>query len=313
MNKYCFGVDIGGTTVKIGLFTTEGTIVDKWEIKTNKENGGEKILSEISASLADKLTEKSISKGEIEGIGIGVPGPVDAKGTVLNCVNLGWGVFNVAEEVTKLTGITNVKAGNDANVAALGEMWLGGGKGYQDMIMITLGTGVGGGVIHDGKIITGTKGAAGEIGHMVVNYEEEDSCNCGKKGCLEQYASATGIVKVAKRMLAKSEAESTIRNKENLSAKNIFDAAKEGDALAMECVEQLGWYLGTACANIAAVVEPDVFVIGGGVSKAGAILLDVIQRHYEKYAFNPHKDKEFKLAELGNDAGIVGAAKLVIK
>lgn len=312
MKKYCFGVDIGGTTVKIGLFNTDGAIVDKWEIKTNKENGGSNILPDISESLSGKMQEKGIERDEIEGIGIGVPGPVDEKGTVLTCVNLGWGIFNVANEVTKLTGIANVKAGNDANVAALGEMWLGGGKGYSDMIMVTLGTGVGGGVIHNGKIITGTKGAAGEIGHMVVNYEEEDSCNCGKRGCLEQYASATGIVKVAKRLLAKSEEESTIRNKENLTAKMIFDAAKEGDQLASECVEQLGWYLGVACANIAAVVEPDVFVIGGGVSKAGAILLDVIQRHYEKFAFHAHKDKEFKLAELGNDAGIVGAAKLVI-
>lgn len=312
MNKYCFGVDIGGTTVKIGLFTTDGAIVDKWEINTNKADGGSNILSDISLSLTNKMQEKGIEKEDIEGIGIGVPGPVDDKGTVLTCVNLGWGTFNVAEEVTRLTGITNVKAGNDANVAALGEMWLGGGKGYSDMIMITLGTGVGGGVIHNGKIITGTKGAAGEIGHMLVNYEEEDPCNCGRKGCLEQYASATGIVKVAKRLLDKSEEESSIRDKENLSAKMIFDAAKEGDKLATECVEQLGWYLGVACANIAAVVEPDVYVIGGGVSKAGAILLDVIQRYYEKYAFHAHKDKEFKLAELGNDAGIVGAAKLVI-
>lgn len=312
MKKYCFGVDIGGTTVKIGLFTTDGNIMDKWEITTNKENNGSNILLDISNSLTDKLKQKGLSKDEIEGIGIGVPGPVDAKGTVLICVNLGWGVFNVADEVTRLTGIENVKAGNDANVAALGEMWLGGGKGYSDMIMITLGTGVGGGVILDGKIITGSKGAAGEIGHMVVNCEEQDSCNCGKKGCLEQYASATGVVKVAKQLLASKNIESVIRNRENLSAKMIFDAAKEGDELAMECVDKLGFYLGTACANIAAVVEPDVFVIGGGVSKAGAILLEVIQRHYEKYAFHAHKTKEFKLAELGNDAGIVGAAKLVI-
>ncbi|WP_310602566.1 ROK family glucokinase [Anaerosporobacter sp.] len=312
MNKYCFGVDIGGTTVKIGLFTTDGTIVDKWEVKTNKEDGGNKILPEVCASLEEKMQEKGIAKDEIEGIGIGVPGPVDDDGVVLTCVNLGWGTFNVAEEVSKLTGIANVKAGNDANVAALGEMWLGGGKGHGEVLMITLGTGVGGGVIHNGKIITGTKGAAGEIGHMTVNYEEEDSCNCGRKGCLEQYASATGVVKVAKRILAKSDEVSAIRDKDNLSAKMIFDAAKEGDKLATECVEQLGWYLGAACANIATVVEPDVYVIGGGVSKAGVILLDVIQRHYEKYAFHAHKDKEFKLAELGNDAGIVGAAKLVI-
>jgi glucokinase len=313
MKKYCFGVDIGGTTVKIGLFTIEGTIVDKWEIKTRTEDKGSNILPDIAESLMDKLQEKGIQKEEIEGIGIGVPGPVDAKGTVLGCVNLGWGVFNVAEEVTRLTGIQNVKAGNDANVAALGEVWLGGGKGYDDMIMITLGTGVGGGVILGGEIVTGSKGAAGEIGHMTVKFDEPDTCNCGRKGCLEQFASATGIVKEAKRLLERSSEESSLRAFENLTAKDIFDVAKKEDKLALELVEQLGWYLGSTCANISAVVDPQVFVIGGGVSKAGVILLDTIQRHYEKFAFKPHKDKEFRLAELGNDAGIVGSAKMVLK
>ncbi|HEX3022907.1 MAG TPA: ROK family glucokinase [Lachnospiraceae bacterium] len=313
MKKYCFGVDIGGTTVKIGLFTLEGTIVDKWEIKTRTENEGSNILPDIAESLRDKLQEKGIQKDEIEGIGIGVPGPVDAKGTVLGCVNLGWGIFNVAEEVTRLTGIQNVKAGNDANVAALGEVWLGGGKGYDDMIMITLGTGVGGGVILGGEIVTGSKGAAGEIGHMTVKFDEPDTCNCGRKGCLEQFASATGIVKEAKRLLERTSEESSLRSIENLTAKDIFDAAKKDDKLAHELVEQLGWYLGSTCANISAVVDPQVFVIGGGVSKAGVILLDTIQRHYEKFAFKPHKEKEFRLAELGNDAGIVGSAKMVLK
>ncbi|HEX3077286.1 MAG TPA: ROK family glucokinase [Lachnospiraceae bacterium] len=313
MKKYCFGVDIGGTTVKIGLFTIEGTIVDKWEIKTRTEDKGSNILPDIAESLMDKLQEKGIQKDEIEGIGIGVPGPVDAKGTVLGCVNLGWGIFNVAEEVTRLTGIQNVKAGNDANVAALGEVWLGGGKGYDDMIMITLGTGVGGGVILGGEIVTGSKGAAGEIGHMTVKFDEPDTCNCGRKGCLEQFASATGIVKEAKRLLERTSEESSLRSIENLTAKDIFDAAKKDDKLAYELVEQLGWYLGSTCANISAVVDPQVFVIGGGVSKAGVILLDTIQRHYEKFAFKPHKEKEFRLAELGNDAGIVGSAKMVLK
>lgn len=312
MGQYCFGVDIGGTTVKLGLFTVEGKILDKWEIKTDRSNAGNNILKDVVTSIKDKIGERQLSYDDVQGIGIGVPGPVDAQGVVLNCVNLGWGVFNVAEEVKSLIEVEHVKVGNDANVAALGEMWLGGGKGYTDMIMITLGTGVGGGVIHDSQIITGTKGAAGEIGHMVVNFEEKDSCGCGKKGCLEQYASATGIVKEAKRLLERTTNPSSLRSIKELTAKDIFDLAKEGDVLAMQCVDQLGWYLGVACANIATVVEPDVFVIGGGVSKAGVILLDVIQRHYEEYAFHAHKEKDFKLAELGNDAGIVGAARLVI-
>ena len=195
MAKYCMGVDVGGTTVKIGLFEGEGSLIDNWEIVTRKDEGGSLILGDIAQSLKEKWEEKSIAKEDIIGIGLGIPGPITEDGTVLKCANLGWGVFNVAEEVSKLTGIKNVKVGNDANVAALGEVWKGGGKGYKDIIMITLGTGVGGGVILNGKILTGSKGAAGEIGHITVNYEEEDTCGCGKKGCLEQFASATGIVK----------------------------------------------------------------------------------------------------------------------
>lgn len=313
MGKYCVGVDIGGTTVKIGLFTEQGEVLDKWEIVTRKEEGGSYILSDIVASIEEKIKEKKIEKSEILGIGLGVPGPITADGTVLKCVNLGWGIFNVAEEVRNLIGIENVKVGNDANVAALGEMWQGGGKGYNNLVMITLGTGVGGGIILNGKILSGSKGAAGEIGHITVNYDEEDTCNCGKRGCLEQFASATGIVKEAKRLLLVSSKPSKLRDIQYLSAKSIFDAAKEGDELANELVNQLVRYLGIAASHIAAVVDPEAFVIGGGVSKAGEILTTRIKENYEKNVMFALQNKEFKLAELGNDAGIFGCAKMVLE
>ena len=312
MKKFCIGVDIGGTTVKIGLFSEQGKVEEKWEIVTRKDEGGSFILSDIAASIQEKLEKHNIAKDKVAGIGIGVPGPVTEDGTVLKCVNLGWGIFNVADEVRKLTGIQNIKVGNDANVAALGEMWQGGGKGYKNIVMMTLGTGVGGGIILDGKILTGSKGAAGEIGHITVNYDEGDTCNCGKRGCLEQFASATGIVKEAKRLLLVSDKASKLRDLQYLSAKAIFDAAKEGDELADDLVDELTKYLGIAASHIAAVVDPEAFVIGGGVSKAGEILTNRIKQNYEKNVMFALQNKEFKLAELGNDAGIYGAARLIL-
>lgn len=312
MSKYCFGVDIGGTTVKIGLFSTKGELLDKWEIVTRKDEGGSLILSDVAKAIEDKLIELKVSKDDVSGIGLGVPGPITEDGRVLKCVNLGWGVFNVAEEVTKLTGIENVKVGNDANVAALGEMWKGGGRGYKNMVMVTLGTGVGGGIIINGKILAGSNGAAGEIGHLTVNYDEEETCGCGKKGCLEQFASATGIVKEANRLLFESDKPSKLRDIQYLSAKAIFDTAKEGDELANVLVDELGRYLGLACSHIAAVVDPQAFVIGGGVSKAGTILTDVIKKYYESNVMFALKGKVFELAQLGNDAGIYGCTKMVV-
>ena len=311
MEKLCFGIDIGGTTVKLGLFTEEGNLVDKWEITTRKEESGRYILSDVAKSIESKIEERNLSKDQIVGIGVGVPGPVTADGTVIQCVNLGWGIVNVANEVKALTGF-QAKVGNDANVAALGEMWQGGGKGYNSIVLVTLGTGVGGGVIVDGQIITGSNGAAGEIGHLLVNYEEKDKCGCGKTGCLEQFASATGIVKEAKRLLSKSTEPSKLREYEQLSAKNIFDCAKENDKLALELVDQLGRYLGIALSHVAAVVDPQAFVIGGGVSKAGSILTDAVKKYYNQYVMLALKNKEFNLAELGNDAGIFGCARLIL-
>ena len=308
--KYCFGVDIGGTTVKLGLFTTEGEIVDKWEIKTRTENQGEAVLPDIAAALNEKLEEKQIPKDEVEGIGVGVPAPVDSEGVVQKTANLGWGYKEVKREMEELSGM-KAEIGNDANVAALGEMWLGAGKGRKNIIMVTLGTGVGGGIIIDGKPLVGAHGAGGEIGHLCVNYEETDHCGCGNTGCLEQYASATGITRLANIRLAKDDAKSVLREQE-VSAKTVFDAVKAGDAVAKEIAEEFGKYLGHAMANLAAVADPSAIVIGGGVSKAGEVLLQYVEKNFKEKAFFANKDTEFVLATLGNDAGICGAAKLIL-
>ncbi|MBO5610253.1 MAG: ROK family glucokinase [Eubacterium sp.] len=307
MEKYVFGVDIGGTTVKIGLFSVEGELLDKWEITTRTDDGGAYILSDIAASIENKMTEKGLSKDEVKGVGMGVPGPVKEDGTVIKCVNLGWGVFNAAEELSGLIGLP-VKVGNDANMAALGEYWQGGGKDYNTVVMVTLGTGVGGGIIINGKMLAGVNGAGGEIGHMTIDLEENDVCNCGKKGCLEQYASATGIVRLANRALQTSDKPSKLREVKYISAKEIFDAAKNGDNLALDLVEEHGRRLGLALSNVAEVIDPEVFVIGGGVSRAGEILINATKKYYQQYAFHACKNTKFELATLGNDAGMYGGA-----
>lgn len=309
--KYCFGVDVGGTTVKLGLFTEEGSLLDKWEIPTRREEQGKYVLPDIAQSLQARMQEKDISSDEIVGVGIGVPGPVTSDGVVNHCVNLGWGIVNVEKEMNALTGLT-VKVGNDANVAALGEAWQGGGKGYANVVMVTLGTGVGGGIILDGQILTGSCGAAGEIGHILINEKEPDACNCGKCGCLEQYASATGIVKEAKRLLASTSEASLMRDCSPLTAKDIFDLAKKDDALALKAVDQLCHSLAIALSHISQVIDPQVFVIGGGVSKAGEIITEGIERYYDGLVMEALKGKKFNLASLGNDAGIFGSAKMVL-
>lgn len=312
MSKYAFGVDIGGTTVKMGLFDKDGCVLDKWEIPTVKDNEGTSILPDVAESIRAKMAEKSIQIADVAGIGVGAPGAVDDEGTMVNgAVNLGWGTFNIPKVLNGYLDVP-VKAANDANVAAFGEMWQGGGKGYDNMVAVTLGTGVGGGIIVNGRILTGATGAGGEIGHMHVEDEETEICGCKNKGCLEQYASATGIVRLAKRRLAKDDKASVLREG-TLSAKAVFDAVKAEDEVAVEIAKQFGEYLGKGLANVAAVVNPEVFVIGGGVSKAGEILISYIEPVFQKYAFVACKDAKFALATLGNDAGIYGAAGLILR
>lgn len=304
---YKFGVDVGGTTVKIGLFSGDGKLEEKYEIATDKSDQGAHIIEHIAAKLDEIIAEKSYGILDCMGVGIGLPGPVD-RGMILGCVNLGWGIFSIVEEFSKAFHNVPVYAGNDANIAALGEYVAGAGKGMKNMMMVTLGTGVGGGIIIDGRILEGANGGAGEIGHIPVNPQEQDTCGCGKKGCLEQYASATGIVRIAEK-LRKENGNTALPA--GCTAKQVFDYAKEGDELAVQAVEELGRYLGLALASCACVLNPEGIVIGGGVSRAGKILLDVTEKNFQTYVFKPCRNVKFCLAELGNDAGIYGAAAMV--
>lgn len=306
MEKFYIGVDLGGTTTKYGIFSHTGELVDKWETVTRVGAEGADILPDVAASIEEKRAQNN---GNIMGIGIGIPGPVIEDGTVLKCPNIHWPVFNVKETLFDLTGVANIRVGNDANVAALGEMWKGGGRGYDSIVMVTLGTGVGGGVIQGGKILTGTRGAGGEIGHIKVDPFETEQCGCGGRGCLEQYSSATGIVRMAKKEM---KSDSALAQIENMTAKDIFDQAKAGDHYACYLVDKFCRYLGLALANVAHVVDPEAFVIGGGVSKAGDIIINRLQKYYNDNVLFALQDKQFHLAQLGNDAGIYGAVRMIL-
>ena len=313
MAMKCVGVDIGGTSVKLGLFEEDGRLLFKWEVKTRKEDGGAQILLDVAASIRQVLAQEGISMDQVKGVGMGLPGPVLSDGFVEVCVNLGWHNMNPQKELSALLDGVLVRSGNDANVAALGEMWQGGGKGYKDLLMVTLGTGVGGGLILNQKMISGSHGLAGEIGHIHVRDEEREYCNCGGQGCLEQVASATGIAREARRKMASCDTPSVLRQYgDQVSAKNVLDAAKAGDALADEVMEVVCHYLGVALAQISMTVDPEIFVIGGGVSKAGQYLVDRIRSHYEHFTPISKNKAKIGLATLGNDAGIYGAAKLIL-
>ena len=313
MANYVFGIDVGGTSVKCGLFQRDGTLLDKWEIPTRTENGGSEILPDIAKSVKAKMGEKGIAADDVAGVGIDVPGPVNDKGELSIAVNLNWGYKNIVKELSDELGGMAVKAANDANAAALGEMWAGGGKGSKNLVMVTLGTGVGGGVVHDQKIVAGRHGLGGEIGHIHIREGEKETCNCGGHGCLEQVASATGIAREARRkMAAKPDASLMRAYGDAITAKNVLDAAKAGDALALEVMDTVCYYLGWALATISMTVDPEIFVIGGGVSKAGTFLTDWIDRYYRELTPISENKGEVRLATLGNDAGIYGAARLIL-
>ena len=309
--KYGFGIDLGGTTVKLAYFDENGTMLDKWEIPTDTSEDGKNILSDIAASVESYLVKNNIPREDIIGLGMGVPGPVSSDGVVHTCINLGWGVLNIEQALREKTGFA-AKAGNDATVAALGEYWVGGGKGYNNMVMVTLGTGVGGGIIVEGKLLNGAHGAGGEIGHMTLHREETLRCNCGKYGCVEQYCSATGVVRTAKRHLEKTDAPSCLRAIENLTCKDVFDAGAKGDAVAAEILDMVYYNLAEFLGNLCVTVDPDVVVIGGGVSKAGTPLLDGIRKYLPQHQIYATRNVELSLATLGNDAGAYGACKLIL-
>lgn len=311
MKKYGFGVDVGGTTVKLGLFEMSGSLVESWEIPTRRENDGSGILPDIAGTISAKIDERGLGHANIEGVGLGVPGPVLADGTVKKCVNLGWGVFNVEKALEARLDLP-VRAGNDANVAALGEQWQGGGRGYKNLVMVTLGTGVGGGIILNGKIVPGAHGAAGEIGHLIMRGDEREVCGCGKRGHLEQYASATGEAKLARRALSAKGAMSVLQSMDEVTCEAVFTAAKGGDELALRLVDEFCRTLATGLANVADVVDPEVFVIGGGVSRAGEILRAGVEKHFKALVFHACEGTRITLATLGADAGIYGAAGLLL-
>ncbi len=310
MARYVFGADVGGTTVKIGLLTEGGEKVEFWEIPTVTANHGAQIIPDIAASMRAKMNERNIDDSDVVGAGIGVPGAVNIDGLCHQAVNLGWEKVNVVNELHSALKLP-VKAGNDANVAALGEAWKGGGQGYPNMLLVTLGTGVGGGIINEGKILTGAKGSGGEIGHIHLVDDEPEACGCGKHGCFEEYASATGAVRIAKRILAATSEDSILRNKD-FECRDIFDAAKAGDKVAVQIAEKYGYYLGKGIAAVATVVNPEIIVLGGGVSKAGDMLFDLLMPSFKKYVFGGCGEAKFALAKLGNDAGVYGAAKMLI-
>lgn len=300
METYYFGIDIGGTSVKCGLFEDEGRLLESWKIPTRLEKNGAYIVPDLVKSLQKKLREHSLAASCVGGLGIGVPGQTDENGSVLLAENLGWEEFPLAQLLKEQTGFP-VKAENDANLAALGEYWYGSGKGSRSMMLVTLGTGVGCGIIVDGKILAGAHQAAGEIGHMHVDDELQETCSCGKCGCLEQVASARGLVRLAQRPGAGR----------TLSAREIFEAAEQKEEVSSAAVERFGEYLGKALAMCACVLDPEVIVIGGGVSGAGKFLVETVQKHYRRYAFLPCENTELRLAQLGNDAGICGAFRLI--
>ncbi len=309
--KFGFGIDLGGTTIKIAYLDDTGTLRDKWEIPTVVANGGQQILPDIAASIRTYLQKQDLRQTEILGLGIGVPGPVNSRGVVNRCVNLGWGVLDVARELSALTGLP-VKAGNDANVAALGEFWKGGGRGYDNMVFVTLGTGVGGGIVVEGKLLHGAHGSGAEIGHICVNPHETVPCSCGNYGCVEQYCSATGIMRLAKGHLARTGAPSMLRNIEELTCKDIFDCARAGDAAATAVLDQFYRYMGRFLAGLCSTIDPDVVVIGGGVSNAGDMLLQGLEPYFRRHVFHAADGVTFALATLGNDAGAYGAFKLAL-
>ena len=308
--RYVFGADVGGTTVKLGFFDEARTLLKKWELPTRTENGGGAILPDIAAAIDACLAQFGLTKADVLGVGVGVPGPVDDDGNVNCCVNLGWGVFNLHDALGRLTGLP-VKAGNDANVAALGEYCDGGGKGSRSMLMVTIGTGVGGGFVWNGHVLNGAHGVAGELGHLIMDRDETERCTCGKCGCAEQYASARGMAKLARRLLEKDGAPSSLRALPEITAKALFEHAAQGDAVAKQALDAAFRILGETIADACCLVDPELVVIGGGVSKAGQALLDGIWPYFEQYRFHASKGTRFALATLGNDAGIYGCFRLV--
>ena len=312
-NKWLVGVDLGGTTIKMAFISQYGEILHKWEIPTNISEAGKHITTDIAKALDKKLNELNESKSRLQAIGMGAPGPVNmSSGLIYEAVNLGWKDYPLKDLLEVETGLP-VVVDNDANLAAIGEMWKGAGDGSKDLICVTLGTGVGGGIISNGEVVHGINGAGGEIGHIAVSAEGGAPCNCGKTGCLETVASATGIVRIAKEKIEEKPNSHLAMeaSKQGISAKLIFELAKNNDSTAQSVIDYIASHLGMAMANLANALNPEKIVIGGGVSQAGDTLLIPVIHHFERHLFPRTKvGVQVALATLGNDAGVIGGAYL---
>lgn len=315
MEKWLVGVDLGGTTTKLAFLNQNGDILQKWEIETDVSEKGKNITTNIATAISEKLKEMGEIEERLLGIGMGAPGPVDGEtGVIYEAINLGWTNYPLRDLLAEATGLP-VVVDNDANMAALGEMWKGAGNGARDLVCVTLGTGVGGGVIANGAIVQGVSGAAGEFGHVIVELEGGATCNCGLNGCLETVASATGIVRLAMRELdanGDSHLAYILRQNGHITAKDVADCAKQGDNYAQSVFDRVSFYLGYVLANVANTLNPEKIVIGGGVSKAGDILLNNVRKYFQQFTFSQvRKSTSLAIANLGNDAGVIGAAWLI--
>ncbi|CYX24467.1 ROK family glucokinase [Streptococcus suis] len=319
MAKKIIGIDLGGTSVKLAILTTEGEIQEKWSIKTNILDEGSHIVPDIIDSIKQRFETHGLTKDDFLGVGMGSPGVVDSEaGTVIGAYNLNWKTLQLVKDQFESALGLPFFIDNDANVAALGEQWVGAGNNNPNVVFMTLGTGVGGGVIAAGNLIRGVKGAGGELGHITVDFDEPFACTCGKKGCLETVASATGIVNLSRRYADQYAGDAKLKQMiddgQDVTAKDVFDLAKEGDDLALIVYRHFSEYLGVACANIAAVLNPAYIVLGGGVSAAGEFLLDGVRKVFAENSFPQIKEStQIVLATRGNDAGVLGAASLVLK
>lgn len=310
--KYGFGIDIGSSTVRFAFFDETGKLLHKWSIPTPSEYGSAQVLPGIADELEQYMNSNRLTEDDILGVGVGIPGPVNSGGTVNRCVNMGWGVFNIDRNLSGLTGL-KVVSSNIANMAALGESWKGCCKGCKDVFYVAMNTGIGGAIISNGHLVQGAHGGGGEVGHMIVNRQETESCTCGSKGCVEQYCSPFGIVRVAKRHLASvGHTTSTLRFRRHLSHVDVFQAAASGDKTAKEILDKVCQYAGEMIANVCCVTNPGTIVLGGELCKYGPQILDGTARYFRKYAFHANREVRFELAALGEDAPLIGAFKLVL-
>ena len=319
MEKKIIGIDLGGTSIKFAIISLEGEIQQKWSIPTNILDEGSHIVDDIIDTIRHRLELLGLTNENFAGIGMGSPGVVDREnGTVIGAYNLNWKTLQPLKE--KIEGALSLPffIDNDANVAAFGEKWMGAGGDQPDVTFFTLGTGVGGGIIAENRLIHGVAGAGGELGHITVDFSNRPfACTCGKKGCLETVASATGIVNLARRYsdeyAGDSELKARIDDGQDVSAKDVFDLAKQNDPLALIVIRHFSKYLGIACSHVANMLNPSFIVIGGGVSAAGEFLLEGVHKEYEQLVFPQVRETtHLRLAELGNDAGVIGAASLVL-